>query len=614
MPDAKSTVTAHFAEPLDPPLVRKFGVMNSGLVAFERHQRDLHLLSALAPDSLRIDLCWGEPRTGWSQEPVQGTADHPVYHLTEMDELAQRLNDLNVLPYWSYCYTPPPLQHPDWQSVPSDLNAWGKVLHDMARHFRTAGLTIGYHEVYNEPDLPGVFFTGTLDDYLQMYASGARGLKAGDPHALVGGPALADTDTWTAPFLDFVDQHDLPLDFFSFHVLNPGWPEGTLHHAARRLAQLREDFAGRERFFTTEVHINEYHPYTYANTGRGGAADRHPLAARIFSDIQGLLQETDLTLVHWAQFMSSLPGVSDEGMGLVDLDGRRKAAYHAFSLYARMPIDRRAVLVEGGLQAMASVDDRRASLVIWNDTAQHRTLEAHLTELPFAQAELQVFRIDHDHASSGDDPRNEALVAAEPSTVVEAADARWTGVIPAGGVVYLELNDVHAVGYVGRPPARAVHVRRFYPNRGASSYADFDRRTWTARLGMGREASARELIAVEAADLPAELHMSFEVSGAPGARRADSVLGVRVDYRDHAGGAVSSVLFCDDPGAPQEVMPWGTRRAADRTERVDLAAFTLPLASFAPRGWADRATLTFLMQDVGQDARVKVTVRLPPHP
>ncbi|MGI8484723.1 MAG: GH39 family glycosyl hydrolase, partial [Thermomicrobiales bacterium] len=485
MNEQEALVNADFSVAVDPPLVRKFGVMNSGLVSFDRHRRDLCLLPEIAPDSLRIDLCWGEPRAGWSEEPVQGTSRELRYHFAEMDELAKTLNGLDVLPYWSYCYTPPPLQHSDWRSGPNDLVAWGKVLHDFAKHYRDAGITVGYHEVYNEPDLPGVFFTGTMDEYFEIYAYGARGLKAGDPDARVGGPALANTHNWTLPFLDFVEQWDLPLDFFSFHVLNPGWPDGTLENAFKRLDQLRKDFGGRERFLTTEVHVNEYHPYEYGDTHRGGAADKHALAAHIFTDFEGLLEKTDLSLVHWAQFMSSLPGVSDEGMGLLDLEGHRKAAFNAFQIYARMPIDRRLVSTQKGLRAMASVDNHRGALVLWNETGRDQRTTVRLVGLPFAWADLQVFRVDREHASYGDDPSNEELRPTEKRENLDTVFLEWTGDVPDGGVVFLELQNRNAPHETFQQPAQVLYVRRFYPNRGASSYADFDRHTWTARLGMG---------------------------------------------------------------------------------------------------------------------------------
>ena len=68
---------------------------------------------------------------------------------------------------------------------------------------------------------------------------------------------------------------------------------------------------------------------------------RYTEAAIVLDLIEKLVDQTDITRVHWAQFMDS----SVDTLGVVSLDGHRRAAYNAFKLYAMMPVDRRAVTV-----------------------------------------------------------------------------------------------------------------------------------------------------------------------------------------------------------------------------------------------------------------------------
>jgi xylan 1,4-beta-xylosidase len=107
------------------------------------------------------------------------------------------LNGRNVLPYWSYDYMPETLQPVtgDYKSPPMNLPAWQAVLHAFAAHFRATGHRVGYQEIYNEPDNRD-FWSGTEDNYLRLFDYGARGIKAGDPDAVVVGPALAFTNDW----------------------------------------------------------------------------------------------------------------------------------------------------------------------------------------------------------------------------------------------------------------------------------------------------------------------------------------------------------------------------------------------------------------------------------
>jgi hypothetical protein len=204
-------VEVDFATPADPPLVKKFGVMNSGIVKMARHQRDLALLKPLRADSLRIDLSIGKRDSGWSREIVAGRSDRLTYYWDEIDALGGMLQRHGVLPYWSFCYMSLPLQSGSCMAPPTNLGKWQEVLREFSRHFREAGIPVGYYEVYNEPDFRN-FFTGAMADYLAMYERGVRGLREGDPDAVVGGPALAFHRAWIRPFLDLAAEKRLPTD------------------------------------------------------------------------------------------------------------------------------------------------------------------------------------------------------------------------------------------------------------------------------------------------------------------------------------------------------------------------------------------------------------------
>jgi xylan 1,4-beta-xylosidase len=79
---------------------------------------------------------------------------------------------------------------------------------------------IRFWEIWNEPDLGKVFWAGTAHQYFELYGKLARAVKAADPHALVGGPAIArpnDDTPYRDAFLEYVRTEHLPLDFYSWH-------------------------------------------------------------------------------------------------------------------------------------------------------------------------------------------------------------------------------------------------------------------------------------------------------------------------------------------------------------------------------------------------------------
>ena len=614
---APVTITADFAVPVDAPLVKtKFSVYNSGVVPLAHYERDAPLLDEVRPDSLRVDLAWGTRWAGWKTPPVSGTAEEPVYDFGEMDRIAALLNGRNVTPFWSYCYLPSPAQRRpgDYRSAPADAAVWGRILGDYARHARQGGplQTVGHHEVYNEPD-NGDFLHATESDYLAMYDAGARAVRAADPDGEVGGPALAFTDAWIGPFLDGVLGRGLPLDFFSFHFY-PGVP----YHApdiAGVLGLVREQLQSRPTLATTEAALDEYNSYAI-DYPEGGRQDHYALASALLHNYKFFLSQPWLTSVHWAQFMDTGGG---NWSGMVSLDGHRKAVFNAYTLYARMPVDRRQVTVSGpdGLEGMASVDRHRASLVFWNRTGREQTADAFLDFLPWSfRGHLRVFRIDAAHASWGDDPKNERLLPTETHPIVGTVK-RWSGAIPDGGVVYLEADD--DTGYsdlTPNPVAKVIRTLHYYPDRAKSAYADFDRNTWIARMGMGSETSAEATVGVTAEDLPPRLRVFAQADGTLARQDADSLLGVRIDYQ--VGTAYTkSVLFhgrlhgTDLYDARRSApVPWGTKRPPDEAVRVaDFARFTVTPRAHAPAHWTGRAQITFLMQNTGAGTRAKIVLR-----
>jgi xylan 1,4-beta-xylosidase len=607
---ADVTIAADFGVPVDYPLSKaKFGGFNSGMVPLSRYQRDIKLYDEIRLPSLRLDLIWGARWGGWLRPPVTGTAGDLRYDFSEMDALASLLNEHGVLPYWSYCYVPSPLQskREDYRSPPTDVTRWGEVLRAFARHYRERGIPIGYQEVFNEPDNRD-FYRGGLDSYLELYREGARGIRAGDPDAVVGGPALAFTDAWVAPFLDFVSRERLPLDFFSFHFY-PDVPYKS-KTVGGVIADMRCQLAKHPEFATAEMHLNEYNSYRI-DYPQGGCQDRYPAASALLHDYLFFLSQPDLAHVNWAQIQDSGGG---NYSGMISMDGHRKAVFNAAALYARMPVDRRLVTVQGSpeVEGLASTDARYATLLFWNRTGADHEVKLTLDAVPFPRGTLRVYRIDAGHASWGDKPDCEQLAPVETLADIPTSALAWSGALPANGVVCLELKDASAPAPPARLPAgRIVRVMRCFPNRDSRSYADFDRRSWTARLGMATESQAEEQIGIVAEGLAKRLTARVQTDGEIRRLDANSLLGLRLDYQvgtDYK----ASVLFHGPSGPGPDLydanrdtpVRWGTKRQPDHVVIVkDLAQYDFSPAEHAPEGWTGRVLITFIMQNSGQGTR-----------
>jgi len=115
---------------------------------------------------------------------------------------------------------------------PKNFYKWAQICEHIIRHYNE-GWADGYHlniqywEIWNEPDLDADdsknkrCWGGTAAQFCEMYAITAKHLKACFPNLKIGGPALANSKpgaTWIQNFLAYMREHEVPIDFFSWHV------------------------------------------------------------------------------------------------------------------------------------------------------------------------------------------------------------------------------------------------------------------------------------------------------------------------------------------------------------------------------------------------------------
>ncbi len=193
----------------------------------------------------------------------------------------------------------------------------------------------------------------------------------------------------------------------------------------------------------------------------------------LLSEARPLLGLQIRETVSWAQFLES--GV--DALGVVDTQGHKKAAYQAFAVYARMPVDRYPLTVSSGrIRGMASADAHRASVVVWSKSPKEQSVTLDLASLPFASGICTIYRIDSQNNSYPANPTEE-LIPAESMPYSQAEPFSWNGTISANGVIYLEINDSSAT--VGNPdpepasPGDAALIRQehAYSSRGKTNYA-----------------------------------------------------------------------------------------------------------------------------------------------
>lgn len=464
----------------------RIAIYDSGLVPVERYRRDAEFLRRSRAESLRIDLGWGAEWMPWKQQPVVREADGSLsYHFEETDDIARIIADAGLRPYWSYCYVPAAARPEggDWRGMAEDDGVWVELVRRYAGGAAERGVAIGYHEVYNEPDLRDErtaqphFYTGQLEDYLDLYRATARAIREVDPAARIGGPALAVTSInrrWLEAFLTMVVEEDLPLDFLSFHHYGSFSLENTLDIVDDVLA----GFPGFEHL---ELHLNEYNSFQI-DYPRGGLQDGHLLASSFAAELPRLLSRRSLTRTHWAQFLDS---GHDNYSGMVDIDGVPKPVFSVYEFFQRMPLDRAMAAIDGpeGVGALASTDGARAAVLLWNRHFRDVAVTLDLAGVPAGPGIVRIIGPDGETRASLDD-----------SAAIE---------VPSGGVALVEL------GAAAPDPARRVVQRSHLPRtlRPDEGWCDVDEVSGSFRLGTEREGALVACAAdLSEADLPAQWH------------------------------------------------------------------------------------------------------------
>jgi len=280
---------------------------------------------------------------------------------------------------------------------PADREKWAAVCLGIIRHYNE-GWANGFHynirywEIWNEPENRPAMWSGTDDDYLQLYRTAATAIKREFPMVKVGGPALGASGSFVngefrptefaANFLAMCRKDNVPLNFFSWHCYTADPAElSARSRAIRRLL----DAAG---FTETENHLNEWN-YLPGNTWEPGSASAAPTARqRWYDEMSGApgaafvatsLLELQNAPVDVCNFYHGELG----GFGIFTEQGVPRKVYQALRAFQGLVETPRRVEIHGALTgklacaAGLSADGREASVLVSNfaDTRSEITLQ-----------------------------------------------------------------------------------------------------------------------------------------------------------------------------------------------------------------------------------------------
>ena len=581
------------------PLVKKIGLYQTPLVSRAWIDRDFPKLAELEARSMRYEMACGKDDL-YGQPCVIGSAENPTYSLTDVDYLLTQARKYCPVLVISHGYTPTILQSrpTEWSGFmdpPTDLAIWGDINERFAQEWNKKGYTNSYVEVWNEPDLKDGFFTGGLNEYLDIYEAAAPAVHRGYADIKVGGPSGA-FNWWHQSLVDRVKVRNLPLDFLSGHAYGAdySWQLEGMRNALKSL--------GRRE---AEMLLTEYSPYSASDYQKDGPVERAEAAMTFFNALPGFLECTDLTFVNWAQYIDPGFFVGDK-LGLVDRDtGARKALFNAFKLYGMMPADRRRILISSSnVKGLASASPNCVATALWNTSTTEHAMNVTLNNIPFASGTLEVYHIDEGHNSWYETKKGTLTKSRSEHIEITDGTLRLEDVVRSKGVCFIRvIADKAPKLYPKVTLGNIVRTHQWFPKRSnTASYAIFDAKTWTVRLSSNKDATGLALIGVEAMRVPNVLKVDGLRSGTVQQRNNNSTSNIRVDYQDKNGEYVHSVLYHEGVYTMERpfVLPWGTKRAPDEIVEVEsLNDCSLDIVAHRPENFNGRVMISFEMQNVG---------------
>ena len=325
--------------------------------------------------------------------------DPASYDFTWTDPLITSLVDAEVEPYYRLGVT---IENEVWRKAyyvnpPKDFTKWAKICAGIIRHY-TRGWANGFHykmtywEIWNEPECEDrkYMWTGTWEQYMELYKTASKLLKAEFPEIKIGGYGSCGFYVLRHPeqqgnkvresfikffdqFLAYVKENECPLDFFSWH--NYDAPDTVVFYADYVDRKLKEyGFSG------VEQHLNEWN---YMHTLRDKAV--HSAATA------GFILEMQRSKVDIGMFYDGRCGVSSYGGLFNPMTLQPLKAYWAFTSFNELYRLKNEVLSESDTENVyvcAAADGDDAAVMIVNFTEKECPVELDLGGKSIASCRL----------------------------------------------------------------------------------------------------------------------------------------------------------------------------------------------------------------------------------
>lgn len=334
----------------------------------------------------------------------------------------------------------PGIMPPTYIDPPRDFSKWAQICAGIIRHYNE-GWANGYHmniqywEIWNEPE-SGAMWTGTREEFYELYATAACYLKKEFPNVKIGGfgsigfypctrmdqPGFCDEPYISLidciqDFLMYIKKRNAPLDFFSWHLYSDNPQEYAIHAKAARKTL---DAFG---FTETESILDEW------NFQSPNAKVKTNCCSAFIAAVLCVLQQNPVNIANYydAQpLMTAWCGLFDRRNPLKGFYGL-KAFNQLYQLGTQVATD-----IENGLYGCAALKDNIGGILLTNYQNGSEKVAVDITGFKGKECtEIKIYAVDADY--DFEIVRTEILTGNEYILYVK---------LPENATLYIELIGV----------------------------------------------------------------------------------------------------------------------------------------------------------------------------
>jgi len=300
---------------------------------------------------------------------------------------------------------------------PKDFRQWADICRHIVKHYNE-GWADGFHyeirywEIWNEPENKPQMWTGTDEEYFELYRITSKVLKEDFPHLKIGGPSIGgafmktengwELSGYAQKFLRFVKEHNAPLDFYSWHT----YTDKPMEYVEKAF-QTRK-YLDELRFTETEIHMNEWN-YLPDNQWGPMLDTDDPKGREIWYERMGGAEGAAFITCVLIELQAAPVDVCNHytnigGFGVFTQHGVPKKSYYAIKAFNELFKSPIRLFAEGGAKNTCSVaagtneDRSEITVLIGNLQSGASKTTVILNAFPWeGQADFELYRIDKTH-------------------------------------------------------------------------------------------------------------------------------------------------------------------------------------------------------------------------